>query len=344
MLLIFQISHAQSKRLSSIERFLANTKDLSADVRSLLEGYYSSRGGLTGEVKSQISDICIWLEKKQSSLIAELRMELSSGRFQVKSHYEQFPLASIGCFLGSRYLFYKSGCGPMDIKFPTTILGSVALKGNAAYIPPSGSESQAQVIIGNLKFKSNAELFILLFNGSIHEHAHGFRYSVGGDGIVSELGTYLAQSSYALPLYSNTNYPAFGKRYVPNTVAQFSNGNIDKENFWKFLKYFGYEYFAFLIGPYVEAYYKNKGTPIKFYDFYVMKPGGEDFGIHDKELENELFRAFKEWLRVSFKTFGVDFDLSVLAKILEKHLGKPSKKDIPPGFVRIDWPKTEFFA
>ncbi|MFA4982679.1 MAG: hypothetical protein WC588_00535 [Candidatus Micrarchaeia archaeon] len=320
------IENSSLPHINAIFDYLSKTKDIGADLRLILEGYYAPRSGLTGEVKRQINDICAWLSSNHESLIRDLKNDLLSGRFQIGDYYHSHLVASLGFWLGQRYLFYKEGFGEGTI-LPIAVAGG----GGARYETPD-NPGNAHIYSGKIKGLSEVDLFVALFNIAIHEQAHAFRFSIGKKGTVTELGTYLAQSRYGLPMSLEAGALFFGKRNVPHTISQAVDTNMSPE---KILKYLTREYGAFLIGPYIEAYYEKKGKAPRFYEFYAdnYNSSSPDLGLHDEALAGEISKAyhhaFKKTPVLSIKPISD----KELFRALELYLGKPKKKDIPDGFV-----------
>jgi hypothetical protein len=313
---------------------------------------YGGRSEEWKGVKQRVDNLCGWLKKNESALLAEFRGDIESGRAKLKISEEQAKNNGAVIFLawaapryllemenpGGDFFLNKEGKKP---RIPVLVVhglkdgavGEIVDEKKVKNQATSGFLDRKKVDHTILEWESldekgndqfRASRMVNAFNCGVHEYSHRYNWMLGKDETISEIGTALAVLEYGLPAFFQPDAPHSyftGTRDMRGTVRE--KGLAGKE----LLGLFYNEYFETSIAPYVASYLKEKnGKAPQFHEFVEEMNAEKDehrgfltsCGIADQELFAKLERILKELLPDGFSEEKLPKDNGFPARFFER--------------------------
>ncbi|MCC7571538.1 hypothetical protein KO465_09515 [Candidatus Micrarchaeota archaeon] len=208
---------------------------------------------------NQVENFLNWVKENEKNLITELKLPENM----------QFNLALffVGTYLGGIYMADRYNI-PRN-KLPKLMMEKSSFFKNL-FAPIHYDPIEHAIWISPSKVKDitsdleTPDIFICGFNIGIHEYTHGLYQSKKGEKrSLSEVATAYNQSEYGLPLKVNS----LNKKTWSNTNRDFIQiyEEIERENIdEKTVKAYFYEYFSFLVMPWLKNYYGEKFNIMDF--------------------------------------------------------------------------------
>lgn len=351
--------------------YLSQAKNFSELIQQLdLDSYYKSV-----KYQPRYQGFIQWVAKNDAQLFADLKKDIANGMLQLDLKSNLTPKFIVGFWLGGRYVasLYKTSeqqkfFAIKQASSEKDSSGALAFGAKSiGFSVPLIKKTDPCFFISTYSLEqlykprpSDAELFIVGFNVGIHEYTHALRFINQGKGELTELASFFTTSQHGLPLKADSKIvgpvASGGIRDFQNTLLARKLGNLSINADSMLM-----EYLAFAAGPWIKAYYKDKGkepnlmeltaegsTGPTLRDFYLKRKGSiievlftgpsrtpkdmvDELGVKDAELRKKLFQAFK--LLGEAKWDNAEELLQQFTNVMDKVFGNASSEYVPPGYV-----------